>query len=108
MADYTLQLKLLHGFSNKIRYSILMALKNGEQNVTDLIAEVGGSQSAVSQHLACLKGCGLIEKRTEGKFCYYRITSPKIVEMLDLINGAISDFHWDADSDSVKCDHHMA
>ncbi|MFD1670869.1 ArsR/SmtB family transcription factor [Agrilactobacillus yilanensis] len=106
--DYTLQLKLLHGFSNKIRYRILMVLKDGERNVSDLVTLVGGSQSAVSQHLACLKDCGLIEKRLEGKFYFYRLTSPQIPLLLDLLNESSHDFHWDEQSEVVKCEHHMA
>ncbi|MFD2728059.1 ArsR/SmtB family transcription factor [Enterococcus camelliae] len=105
--NYTLQLKLLHGFSNRIRYAILMSLKNGEQNVTDLIETVGGSQSSVSQHLACLRDCGLIEKRNEGKYYFYRLTTPKIVQLLDLLNETISDFHWDEATEILKCKHHM-
>ncbi|GAF41525.1 hypothetical protein FC83_GL000063 [Agrilactobacillus composti DSM 18527 = JCM 14202] len=107
MNTYTLQLKLVHGFSNPIRYGILMALKTGEQNVSALVDAVDASQSAVSQHLSCLRECGLIEKRIDGKYCYYRLTSPKISQLLDLLNDAIGDFHWD-EADNVVCHHHMA
>lgn len=106
--NYTLQLKLLHGFANKTRYQILMALKAGEQNVSTLVAHTDVSQSAVSQHLACLKGCGLIESRLEGKFYYYRLTSPRIIAILNLLNESSHDFHWDETTETIQCKHHMA
>lgn len=105
MGDYTLQLKLIHGFSNKTRYHILQILKNGEVNVTDLIEQVASSQSSVSQHLACLKDCGLIQKRAEGKFFFYSITSSKIIQLMDLLDDTVADFHWDGES--IECNHHM-
>lgn len=107
MENTILQMKLLHGLSNNIRYNILMILKDGEQNVTDLVKIVGGSQSAVSQHLACLRDCGLIVKRTEGKFYFYRLTTLKIIKILDLLNETINDFHWDEEFEVVKCHHHI-
>lgn len=106
--NYNLQLKLLHGFSNKIRYHILMLLKDGEKNVTELTTAIGASQSAVSQHLACLKDCGLIDKRLEGKFYFYHLTAPSIVQILDLLNQSSHDFHWNPETELVQCKHHMA
>lgn len=106
--DYVLQLKLLHGFANQTRYQILMALKDGEQNVSELVTQSNVSQSAVSQHLACLRDCGLIERRLAGKFYYYRLTSPNIVTILNLLNESIHDFHWDENTETIQCKHHMA
>lgn len=103
--DYSMQLKLVHGFSNKTRYNILMTLKDGEKNVTDILTLVGGSQSSISQHLACLKDCGLIDSRSEGKFIFYRITTTKIVSLLDIINDTSEDFSWN--ESSIECNHHM-
>ncbi|MFS1052458.1 ArsR/SmtB family transcription factor [Enterococcus casseliflavus] len=103
--DFTMQLKLIHGFSNKTRYNILHVLKNGEQNVTDLLEKVGGSQSNISQHLACLRDCGLIEKRMEGKYYYYSIATPKIIQLMDVLDETILDFEWTGES--IECKHHM-
>ncbi|MGM0172944.1 ArsR/SmtB family transcription factor [Enterococcus sp. DIV0800] len=105
--DYFLQLKLIHGLSNKTRYSILQALKKGEQNVTDLIVQVGGSQSSISQHLACLRECGLIEKRMEGKYCFYSMTTSKIIQLMDILDETIQDFEW-VDEENIVCKHHSA
>lgn len=106
MKDYTLQLKLLHGLSNKTRYQILQVLRSGEVNVTELIEQVDGSQSSVSQHLACLRECGLIRKRMEGKYYFYTITTPKIIQLMDFLDETVQDFHWDGEV--IECKHHMA
>ncbi|EPH72109.1 ArsR/SmtB family transcription factor [Enterococcus faecalis] len=103
--DFSMQLKLIHGFSNKTRYNILRILKNGEQNVTDLLEQIGGSQSNISQHLACLRDCGLIEKRMERKYYYYSITTPKIIQLMDVLDETIQDFEWTGES--IECKHHM-
>lgn len=100
--DYTSQLKLVHGFSNETRYAILTTLKNGEKNASDLLESIGGTQSNLSQHLTCLRNCGLIVKRNEGKYNFYSISNPKIISLLDLIEETTKEFHWNnQDSDCL-------
>jgi ArsR family transcriptional regulator len=43
---------------------------------------VGGSQSNVSGHLACLKECGLVLDRPQGRAVHYRLASPAVVDLL--------------------------
>jgi ArsR family transcriptional regulator len=66
--------------------SILLALLDGEQRVSDLVGIVGTSQSNVSNHLACLKGCGLVVDRpAERRQVFYSITH---LELRDLLVSA--------------------
>ncbi|MEN8706211.1 MAG: metalloregulator ArsR/SmtB family transcription factor [Nocardioides marinisabuli] len=58
---------LFHGFSDPSRLAILRRLAQGEQRGTDLVAHLGLAQSTVSQHLACLRGCGLVDSRPQGR-----------------------------------------
>ncbi|WP_297621512.1 metalloregulator ArsR/SmtB family transcription factor [Nocardioides sp.] len=58
---------LFHGFSEPSRLSIVRHLALGEHRVVDLTAHLGLAQSTVSQHLACLKDCGLVSSRPEGR-----------------------------------------
>jgi len=55
------------------RRALLDALMPGERNVSELVAELDVTQSAVSQQLAVLKSAGLVEERAEGRFRYYRL-----------------------------------
>ncbi|MGA7121384.1 MAG: metalloregulator ArsR/SmtB family transcription factor [Polyangiaceae bacterium] len=53
------------------RRTLIDALADGERNVSELVASLDVTQSAVSQQLAVLKSAGLVEERTEGRFRYY-------------------------------------
>lgn len=75
--------KLFRGFAEPTRLAILLALLDGERRVTDLVAQVGGSQSNVSGHLACLKECGLVTDRpAERRQVYYRLAGDEVIELL--------------------------
>ena len=58
---------LFHGFSDPSRLSIVRHLALGEHRVVDLTAHLGLAQRTVSKHLACLKDCGLVSSRPEGR-----------------------------------------
>ncbi|MGB0102104.1 MAG: metalloregulator ArsR/SmtB family transcription factor [Nocardioides sp.] len=64
---------LFHGFSDPSRISILRHLSLGEHRVVDLTAHLGLAQSTVSQHLACLRDCGLVSARAEGRATVYSL-----------------------------------
>lgn len=68
---------LFHGFSDPSRLAILRQLALGEQRVTDLTAHIGLAQSTVSKHLACLKDCGLVTSRPEGRASMFSLTHPE-------------------------------
>lgn len=73
---------LFHGFSDKTRLSILLALLEGEKRVVDLVREVGGSQSNISGHLACLKDCGLVSDHPHGRQTFYTVATKEVVGVL--------------------------
>jgi ArsR family transcriptional regulator len=79
----TLGARLFRGFADPTRLAVVQALAKGERRVADLVAEVGSSQPNVSGHLACLKGCGLVHDRPEGRQVFYRIASPEVLELLE-------------------------
>lgn len=63
------------------RRALLDALALGESNVSDLVASLDVTQSAVSQQLAILKSAGLVEERAEGRFRYYRLRAEPLAEI---------------------------
>lgn len=73
---------LFHGFSDPSRLAILRHLRLGEHRVADLTAHVGLSQSTVSKHLACLRDCGLVTSRPEGRASLYSLTHPDALDDL--------------------------
>jgi ArsR family transcriptional regulator, cadmium/lead-responsive transcriptional repressor len=73
---------LFRGFSEPTRLSILMELLGRELRVTDLVDRVGSSQANISGHLACLKDCGLVADRPEGRQVFYRLAGKDVVTVL--------------------------
>lgn len=73
---------LFHGFSDPARLAILRHLALGEHRVVDLTEHLGLAQSTVSKHLACLKGCGLVDSRPEGRASVFSLTHPGALDDL--------------------------
>lgn len=48
----------------------------------DLTAHLGLAQSTVSGHLACLKDCGLVAARAEGRASLYSLARPELLDLL--------------------------
>jgi DNA-binding transcriptional ArsR family regulator len=63
------------------RRALIDVLALGESNVSDLVASLDVTQSAVSQQLAILKSAGLVKERAEGRFRYYRLHAEPLAEI---------------------------
>lgn len=68
---------LFHGFSDASRLAIVRHLALGEHRVVDLTEHLGLAQSTVSKHLACLRDCGLVESRPQGRASLFSLTHPE-------------------------------
>lgn len=77
---------LFHGFSDRSRLVILQHLLLGEHRVVELTEHLGLAQSTVSKHLACLKDCGLVTSRPEGRASVFSVTHPEATT--DLLSAA--------------------
>ncbi len=87
MEEYRLPAQMLKALAHPTRIRILNSLRDGEQCVCHLTALLNQRQAYVSQHLMFLRESGLIEDRKEGLRVYYRITDPRLLEVLDLVNS---------------------
>ena len=74
--------KLFRSLGDPMRLAIVELLAGGERRVTDLVSELGSSQPNVSGHLACLKECGLVLDRPQGRAVLYRLARPELFELL--------------------------
>lgn len=77
--------KLFQALADPSRRAIFESLTQGEAAVKDLTARFAISQPAVSQHLATLKGAGLVSGRREGRCVYYRVEPSGLAPLLDWI-----------------------
>lgn len=82
--------KLFDGFADRTRLAILVELSEGERRVTDLVTALAGSQGNISGHLACLKRCGLVVDRPDGRQVFYRIAQPAVVDVLRAAEALLS------------------
>jgi DNA-binding transcriptional ArsR family regulator len=64
--------------------TLLMDAPNGEYSVGELVTALEAPQSSVSTHLGCLRWCGLVQTRRDGKQVYYRVADSRIRELLAL------------------------
>ena len=82
---YQLHASVCKGLADPKRLLILNTLHDGERSVTEICEELDLPQANVSQHLAILREKGMVESRKEGQRVYYRVTSDKIIQALDLL-----------------------
>jgi DNA-binding transcriptional ArsR family regulator len=87
----TLKAKLFRGLADTSRLALLEALRRGEKTVSELVVATGLSQPNASRHLACLKECGLVASRQEGRFVYYALADPRVEDVLRDAEGILAD-----------------
>lgn len=83
--------KFFHGLANPTRLKIVQSLLDKEKNVSELVDELQMKQSQISNQLACLKWCGFVGTRQEGKYVYYQIKDSRVKEILRLGAGIVAE-----------------
>jgi ArsR family transcriptional regulator, cadmium/lead-responsive transcriptional repressor len=86
-----LQAKLFRGFADPSRLAILEALRDGPRTVRDIVEATGLSQSNVSNHLSCLRECGLVTATPHGRFVSYQLSDARIEALLRLAAELLAD-----------------
>jgi len=66
------------------RLRIVAALLERERTVSELAGLAGAPRGRVSNHLACLRWCQVAQARRQGREVVYRITDPRIGEVIGL------------------------
>lgn len=66
-------LAITKALSDETRVRALLSLAEGELCVCQIIELLGLSPSTVSKHMSILQQAGLIERRKEGRWAYYRL-----------------------------------
>ncbi|MFB2571541.1 ArsR/SmtB family transcription factor [Micrococcus sp. IITD107] len=77
---------LFHALAEPTRLALLEHLASGEHRVRDLVDHMHLAQSTVSKHLACLRDCGLVRVRAEGRSSWFCLADPS--RLADLMQGA--------------------
>lgn len=84
--------KYFRGLGDPSRLRILELLcDEGELSVGELVERLALPQPKVSNHLACLRWCGFVDTRREGRTVYNRIADRRVEAMLDLAHSLLAD-----------------
>ncbi|MGE0668034.1 MAG: ArsR/SmtB family transcription factor [Sphingomonadales bacterium] len=75
----------LRAIAHPQRLLILCQLSQAEMPVGELADMLGMRQSTLSQHLARLKGDGLVAARRDGTSMYYTLARTEIVPVIDAL-----------------------
>ncbi len=80
--DAAVMSKFFRALGDPTRLRLLEFLLEAEHSVSDCVDHVGLSQPRVSIHLSCLADCGYITARREGRWCFYRVTDPRVAHFV--------------------------
>ena len=87
----SLKAKLFRGFSDPSRLSILECLLDGPRNVSEIVAVTDLSQPNASNHLACLRDCGLVTAVQDGRYVYYHLSDDRVANLLTLADDVLAE-----------------
>jgi ArsR family transcriptional regulator len=86
---YRLHAELCKVLTDPKRLMLLDALRGDERSVGELAEAIGAALPNASQHLAVLRGAGLVDARRTGTTVRYRLAEPAIVEACDVIDRIV-------------------
>lgn len=75
--------------SDPTRAEILLILVDGPGYPSELADRIGVSRQILSNHLACLRGCGLVTVSPEGRRSRYELADPRIAHALTDLVGLV-------------------
>ncbi|CAN5636947.1 winged helix-turn-helix domain-containing protein [soil metagenome] len=78
-----------HALSDNTRTRILLTLNRAPSYPAELADRLGVSRQILSNHLACLRGCGLVVSVPEGRRSRYELADPRIGHALDDLMGLV-------------------
>ena len=84
-----LQAEVLKTLASPRRLEILHVLALGPIEVGRLAEAIGASQPNVSQHLAVLRGTGIVEAEREGREVRYRLADPDVMIACNLMRAVL-------------------
>ncbi|HZU04349.1 MAG TPA: helix-turn-helix domain-containing protein [Chloroflexota bacterium] len=83
--------RFFRGLDEPLRVLLLELLLDGEKSVTELVALTGSPQGRVSTHLGCLRWCGYVAARRDGRKVYYRLADARVRALLRLAQELMAD-----------------
>lgn len=96
-----------HALSDPTRARILLALRETPSYPSDLADLLGVSRQSLSNHLTCLRGCGLVVAVPEGRRSRYELADPRLAhaltDMMSVVLAVDPQYCAQAAADSAGC-----
>ena len=83
--------KFFRALGDPTRLRILEAVMDKERNVTELVKITDAPQGRVSSHLTCLRWCGYVTARQEGRNVFYRMTDHRVRALIEMASGLVGE-----------------
>ena len=77
--------------SDFTRLKIMYAIMKEEKSVSEIVEEVGASQSLVSHQLSVLKNADLVSIRKDGTKVFYRLADEHVDMLLKIVYEHVSE-----------------
>ncbi len=78
-----------HALSDPTRARLLLALRDGPGYPAQLAESLGTSRQNLSNHLTCLRGCGLVVAVPEGRRVRYELADARLAHALGDLLGVV-------------------
>jgi DNA-binding transcriptional ArsR family regulator len=78
-----------HALSDPTRARLLLVLRKGPAYPTELAEILGVGRTNLSNHLACLRGCGLVVAVSEGRRLRYELADARLAHALGDLLGVV-------------------
>ncbi len=76
--------RFFHGLADPTRVRILQFLLDGPKTAGEIVCHIGRYQASVSAHLTCLRFCGFVEARREGRNVRYELIDLRVRRLLEM------------------------
>jgi DNA-binding transcriptional ArsR family regulator len=91
-AEPDLLAKYFTVLADSTRVRVLELLdEHGELSVGELVHHLGQPQPKVSNHLACLRWCGFVERERRHPQVFYRVADPRVLDLVHLARALLAD-----------------
>ena len=91
-AEPDLLAKYFTVLADSTRVRVLELLdEHGELSVGELVQHLGQPQPKVSNHLACLRWCGFVERERRHPHVFYRVADQRVLDLVGLGRALLAD-----------------